>query len=166
MKKVILSAVVLIASVCNINAQEHNHKEGEKHDHEAKKEERKEMSVAEVADAQTKHATKVLTLTAEQAKQFNAATVKRIEANRGLRAEMKATADKEAKKALKTKADANRAEFDTTVKGFLTAEQTTIWTAKKDKMHEKQEEHKEDRKKAKKGAKKEAKKIEEIEIED
>jgi hypothetical protein len=163
MKKVILSAVVLIAGVCNINAQEHNHKAGEKHDHEAKKEERKDMSVTEVADAQTKHATKVLTLTTDQAKQFNAATVKRIEANRALRAEMKTTTDKAAKKELRKKADANRAEFDATVKGFLTAEQATIWAAKKDKMHEKQEERKEERKNAKKGAKKDVK---EIEIED
>lgn len=159
MKKIILSAIILMAGVSNMNAQEHNHKPGEKHDHAAKKEERKDMSVAEVADAQTKHATKVLTLTAEQGKQFNAATVTRVEANRALRAEMKATTDKAKKKELRKQADANRVAFEGTVKGFLTAEQAKIWDAKKDKMHEKQEERKE----AKKGAKKDAKKVEEIE---
>jgi hypothetical protein len=183
MKKIFLTLAIFCLAI-NVNAQEghegHNHAKGEGHgqskgdgkghDHDHGKD-MKDMTPADAAAAQTKHVTKLLTLSEDQAAKFSALSLQRIEANRALRAEMKTTTDKARKVELRKQAEANRASFDANVRGMLTAEQAKLWDDKKDKMKGKKEEKKDDKKQKKgkkegKGKKEEKKETESEEIED
>ncbi len=134
MKKTILAMALLVGLSYNGVAQESKQGSG-KHP----KNNRKEMDASERAKQGANWAEKKLGLNADQKAKWEVAAKERLESNMAIREKLKGSTTPEERKKLHSEAKANNDKFNTTVSGFLTADQKT----KFDKMKtEKQEAHK------------------------
>lgn len=119
MKKIILITAVLLVASFSTNAQE------TKKMPPAKNQERKNLSPEERAKADADRAEKKLGLNAQQKTDWEAASLKRIIANKPYQDKMRGSTTPEERKDLRAKMKENADKFDVTVSAFLTSEQKT-----------------------------------------
>ncbi|MBA3663862.1 MAG: hypothetical protein H0W61_06600 [Bacteroidetes bacterium] len=138
MKKIIL-ALTLVAGLCTVcDAQE------SKTGAPQEKGDKKNLTPEDRAKRGTDRAAKEFGLTADQKTKWEAATLERIKANSPLHEKMKGSTTPEERKALHVQAKTNNEKFDSTVKGFLTAEQKTKYDAKIEELKKKRKEQHKD----------------------
>ncbi len=143
MKKIILATAVLLVASFSSNAQE------TKKMPSAKKQERKNLSPEERAKADADRAEKKLGLNAQQKTDWEAASLKRIVANKPYQDKMRGSTTPEERKDLRAKIKESADRFDATVNAFLTSEQKTKFEQFKKQREE------ERNKKMKRGSEKE-----------
>jgi periplasmic protein CpxP/Spy len=135
MKKIML-ALALVAGLSRVSLaqdtkQEHPHQKGDK----------TKLSLEDRAKRSANRAEKEFTLTADQKTKWEAATLERLKANAPLHEKMKGSTTPDERKKIHAEAKTNIDKFETTVKGFLTAEQKTKFDAKTAEIKKKREEH-------------------------
>lgn len=133
MKTTILASALLMSLTFSSFAQE-----PEKAGIKKPKQERKNMTADEKAQQGANRAEKKLGLNADQKAKWLAASKERIAANEPIRTKLQGSTTPQERKALHAQAEANNDKFETTVKGFLTPEQTMVFEKMK---KEKQEGH-------------------------
>ncbi|MBX3163893.1 MAG: hypothetical protein KF900_05390 [Bacteroidetes bacterium] len=133
MKRLILTTVLVSGLGLMSKAQEKPHtvKADTKHEHI-------QLSPQERAAKSAERAEKDLGLTTEQKAKWQAASLERINANEPLKVQMRASATPEERQALRKQMRGNGETFETTVNGFLTAEQKT----KRDEVKQSRHHHK------------------------
>jgi hypothetical protein len=134
MKKIML-ALALVAGLNLVSTAQEVKKE-----HHQKSDKTK-MSLEDRAKRSANRAEKEFALTADQKTKWEAATLERLKANAPLHEKMKGSTTPDERKKLHAEAKTNIDKFETTVKGFLTADQKAKFDAKKDEMKKKREEH-------------------------
>jgi hypothetical protein len=133
--KIILSSTFVLFLALGGIAQEKPAKANEGSKSEAKK----NMSPDEKAKQEADKAEKKLGLSADQKTKWQQAALTRIQNNKPFVDKLQGSTTPEERKDLKSKIKANAKTFDTTVNGFLSAEQKTKWEAmKKEKKNEMQ----------------------------
>lgn len=134
MKKVILTAI-MVSGLSLINIAQNSNSTMSSN---APKEQRKKLTADERAAKDTQWAVDKLGLTADQKTKWQAAVIERVNANDAIKEKFRGSTTPEERANLKTQMKANSDKFDTTVNGFLTADQKTKFeAAKKEKrdMH-------------------------------
>ncbi len=124
MKKVIVLLAACLGLNTAINAQEMQKMPAKGNQMGLKKQ---DLTPEQRASKGATWAEKALGLNADQKSKWQAAALTRIQANGPLRDKLKATTDKTEKQKIRQDIKANLTSFDTTVGGFLTAEQKTKW---------------------------------------
>lgn len=99
------------------------------------------MSLEDRAKRSANRAEKELSLTADQKSKWETATLERLKANAPLREKMKGSTTPDERKKIHAEAKANIEKFQTTVRGFLNADQKAKFDAKCEELKKKHEEH-------------------------
>lgn len=132
MKKIMLALAFAagLSSVTMAQNTKHQHEKGDK----------AQMSPEDRAKKSANRAEKEFGLSADQKTKWEAATLERIKANAPLRDKMKGPTTPDERKKIHGDVKANNEKFETTVKGFLTADQKTKFDAKTAEIKKKHEE--------------------------
>ncbi len=132
MKKIIMLLATCLSLNTAINAQDMQKDPGKMG---KGKEKRQDWTPEQRAEKGAKWAEKALGLNADQKAKWQAAALTRVQANGPLHEKAKATKDKAERQKIREEIKGNMTTFDTTVNGFLTADQKTKWEEiKKKKM--------------------------------
>ncbi len=132
MKKIIILLAACLSLNTAMNAQDMQKDPGKMGMGKGKKQ---DWTPEQRAEKGAKWAEKALGLNADQKAKWQAAALTRLQANGPLREKVKATKDKAERQKLREEIKSNMSNFDTSVNGFLTAEQKTKWDEiKKKKM--------------------------------